>query len=106
VRVTGADETVRTLERIATEASLPPRRAAEILAGAIRSEAPIRTGYLAGSVSADEESATVTVGAEYGVYVAARDPFVARGSEAAARDIAQEWERNVGDIIRREGAGP
>jgi hypothetical protein len=105
VTVTGARETIATLERIGAEAAFPPRSAAEILAGAIMAEAPVRTGELRSSVTPDPESATVTVLAEYGVYVQAQNPFVTRGGAAAERALADAWERNIADVIRREGAG-
>ena len=105
VTVTGDREAIATLERIRAEAAVPPRSAAEILAGAIMAEAPVRTGELRSSVTPDPEGATVTVLAEYGVYVEADNPFTARGAAASERAIAEAWERNIGDAIRREGAG-
>jgi hypothetical protein len=103
VRVEGVPETVRALEAIGHDAALPPPNVAEVLAGGIALEAPVRTGYLRSTITPLHD-AQVIITAPYAVYVDAAQGFTARGAARAHDAIVEAWQKNVDDVIRREGA--
>lgn len=79
------------LVRYVADTDAPDREAAGLVADAVRSRAPRRTGYLANSVT--PSGPVVDVMARYAPYVEARHPFAAPA--ALATDIAPPYERHV-----------
>lgn len=94
--VQGQDELVRSLDAAARElAQLDEAddHAGQLLAGAVAAEAPRRSGFLAGSI--EHTGAAVRVGAPYGVFVHARDPFAARAMEQRLQEVTDLYGQAV-----------
>lgn len=102
VRVEGAAEASATIARIGEDVAKPPQGIGAMLAEYVALEAPVATGYLRSTVTA--EPAGVVVTAPYAVYVEASQGFVARGAARARGAITEAWQHHADDVIRREGA--
>lgn len=81
------------LARGIADTDAPDRVASGIVARAVASRAPRRTGYLANSVT--PHGPTVEVYAPYAPYVAARHPFVTEGATEAAAAAAAPYADHV-----------
>ncbi len=68
-----------------------------ILAGRVVAEAPKRTGHLAQTV--EHVGAVVRVGAPYGAFVHARNPFAARALEQKEHDLTDLYAKAVAQAV-------
>lgn len=84
---------LRDLARDVADLDAPHDRASRIIAEAVRSRAPRRTGYLANSVT--PHGPTVDVLADYAPFVAARHPFLSDGYAAAAPAAVEVYADHV-----------
>lgn len=98
--VQGTDELSRSLDAAARELAQlgeADDQAGQLLAGAVSAEAPRRSGYLAGSI--EHTGAVVRVGAPYGVFVHARDPFAARAMQEKLQEVTDLYGQAVAQAV-------
>lgn len=77
----------------------PAREASEILADAVRGEAPFVSGYLVSTVAADSEG--VGVGAVYAGVVHDSNPYAERAVDSVGDAYLDPFEEHVDDCLDR-----
>ena len=77
------------------DAETPKREAAALLAGEVANQAPVLSGFLAGSVFSDSEG--VGVGAEYAAIVHALNPYAERAVDLV--DWVEPFEKHLEDAL-------
>lgn len=98
--VQGADQLVSSLDAAARELaqlSEADDQVGAMLAGRVSAEAPRRSGYMAGTI--EHAGAVVRVGAPYGVFVHARNPFAARALEQQQQEATDLYSRAVAQAV-------
>lgn len=105
--VQGQAELARSLDAAArelTQLADADDRAGELLANQTIAEAPHRSGYLASTI--EHAGAVVRIGAPYGVFVHARNPFAARAMEQLQDKAVGIYAEAIADVVARvKGSG-
>lgn len=98
--VRGEDELRHSLDAAARELrslDAVDDQVGALLAGRVAAEAPRRTGYMAGSV--EHAGAVVRVGAPYGVFVNARNPWAVRVLDQQLDDVTDLYAQAVAQAV-------
>lgn len=96
----GADQLDSSLQAAARELaqlSEADDQVGAMLAGAVSAEAPRRSGFMAGTV--EHAGAVVRVGAPYGVFVHARNPFAARAMQREQAEAVGLYAQAVASAV-------
>lgn len=105
--IDGADTLARSLRNAADDLgdlTAPLRDIGGQVARTARAAAPVRTGYLRSTITAQAgpTGVTITAGAPYAAYVHARNPFLADALDRESGDAVDTLTNAVEGILDRE----